>query len=314
VNAAWADELGTRGYEVHTTKDNSHSVADHVLLHDYSKNFNDITPPESGYYIAVRTSDFGPYPRSWADKIQAEFDQLWVYSEWIAEQARASAIDPALIRVVPLGIDPNVFRVDGPASPLVPSDTFTFLFVGGAVMRMGIDLMIKAYHSVFSSSDNVALVIKGDSETLFYKGRSEVEGYLAPGDGRDAPRVVHIDAHLSIQELAAMYRSCDVGVFPYRAEGFVLPIAEAMACGTPWIVPDFGPCLDFCSASTSFLVPARRIRLPSSRTLKLAAASRSTSETLISARSGWIRSDAFCARCLMPAARLWTRNDRPGST
>jgi glycosyltransferase involved in cell wall biosynthesis len=83
--------------------------------------------------------------------------------------------------------------------------------------------------------------------------------------------VVHIDAHLGRQELAALYRSCDVGVFPYRAEGFVLPIAEAMASGTPSIVPDFGPCLDFCSASTSFLVPARRIRLPFSRTVHLAA-------------------------------------------
>lgn len=271
VNAAWSQELATRGYAVGATEDNGRTVADYVLLHDYSKNFNDFVPPEAGYYIAVRSSDFGPYPRSWAEKIEAEFDQLWVYTEWIAEQARASGIDPALIRVVPLGIDPHVFRLDGPVSRLVPRDTFTFLFVGGAVRRKGIDLLIKAYRSVFSSSDNVALVIKGDSENMFYKGRSEVEEILASGDGRNAPRVVHIDVHLSIQELAAMYRSCDVGVFPYRAEGFVLPIAEAMASGTPSIVPDFGPCLDFCSASTSFLVPARRIRLPFSRTLSLAA-------------------------------------------
>ena len=68
-----------------------------------------------------------------------------------------------------------------------------------------------------------------------------------------------------------MFRSCDVGVFPYRAEGFALPIAEAMASGTPAIVPNFGACLDFCTPETSFFVPARRIKLPYSRTFRLAA-------------------------------------------
>jgi len=270
-NAAWSHELTSRGYIVGESQADGRGVADHVLVHDYSKNFNDFVPPEAGHYIAVRTSDFGPYPQSWANKIEAEFDQLWVYTEWIAKQARASGIDPEQIHIVPLGIDPMVFRPEGPQSPLVPQDAFTFLFVGGAVRRKGIDILIKAYQAVFSSSDNVALVIKGDSQNLFYKDRSEVDEILAASDASAPPRIVHIDDHLSIEDLAAMYRSCDVGVFPYRAEGFVLPIAEAMASGTPSIVPDFGPCLDFCSKSTSFLAPVRRINLPVSRTFTLAA-------------------------------------------
>jgi glycosyltransferase involved in cell wall biosynthesis len=271
VNAAWAKELAARGYLVGATRKDGRALPDHVLLHDYSQDFNEFVPPAAGHYVAVRSSDFGPYPRSWADKIDAEFDQLWAYTEWIAEQAHAGGVDPALVRVVPLGVDHDLFRPDGPPSPLIPQDAFTFLFVGGAVRRKGIDTLIKAYRSVFSSADNVALVIKGHSENMFYKGRSEVEEHVADADGGDGPRIVHIDAHLSAQELAALYRSCDVGVFPYRAEGFVLPIAEAMASGTPSIVPDFGPCLDFCSTETSFLVPARRIRLPFARTLHLAA-------------------------------------------
>ena len=82
--------------------------------------------------------------------------------------------------------------------------------------------------------------------------------------------MLHIDAHLDVRELAAIYRSCDVGVFPYRAEGFVLPIAEAMACGMPSVVPKFGPCLDFCTESTSFFVPVRRMKLPYQRNVNLA--------------------------------------------
>jgi glycosyltransferase involved in cell wall biosynthesis len=61
-----------------------------------------------------------------------------------------------------------------------------------------------------------------------------------------------------------------VAVFPYRAEGFCLPILEAMACGTPPIVPDFGACLDFCSTDVAFLTPVRRIQLPVNARFKVA--------------------------------------------
>ncbi len=270
VNAAWSQELTARGYQVGATGGDGFGLPDQILMHDYSSDFNDFQSTETGHNIAIRTSDFGPYPESWVDKLDAEFDQLWVYTEWIAEQALASGIDPDLVKVVPLGVDQRVFCPDGPGSALVPHDRFTFLFVGGAVLRKGIDILIKAYRSAFSSSDDVTLVIKGDSSNACYKDLSDVENALTSGDGNGAPEVLHIDAHLDVTELAAIYRSCDVGVFPYRAEGFVLPIAEAMACGTPSVVPEFGPCLDFCSASTSFFVPARRVKLPFQRNLNLA--------------------------------------------
>ena len=270
VNGAWARELSSRGYTRDASMDTDLS-ADHVILHDYSKDFETFVPPESGHYIAVRTSDFGPYPQNWANKIEKEFDQLWVYTDWIAQQARASGIDPDLVRVVPLGIDPQLFRPDGPKSPYIPPDDFTFLFVGGAVLRKGIDTLIRAYESAFSASDNVSLVVKGNSQNLHYQGFNDVEEILAESHVKDPPNIVHIDDHLDSEELAAMFRSCDVGVFPYRAEGFALPIAEAMASGTPAIVPNFGACLDFCTPETSFFVPARRIKLPYSRTFRLAA-------------------------------------------
>jgi glycosyltransferase involved in cell wall biosynthesis len=69
--------------------------------------------------------------------------------------------------------------------------------------------------------------------------------------------------------LAALYRSCDCAVFPYRAEGFVTPALEALACGRPTIVPDIGPSTDYSNAATSFLVPALHIRLPVGRTFRM---------------------------------------------
>jgi glycosyltransferase involved in cell wall biosynthesis len=271
VNAAWARELIRRGYGIEDSENTDIATANTVIIHDYSKDFEDFVPPKTGHYIAVRTSDFGPYPQNWARKIENEFDQLWVYTEWIAEQALASGIPRDMVRVVPLGVNPDLFRPDGPVSSIIPPDTFTFLFVGGAVLRKGIDTLIKAYQSSFSAQDDVALVIKGNSQNLHYRGFREVDRILGGSAAKDPPKIIHIDDHLHYDELAALFRTCDVGVFPYRAEGFALPIAEAMASGTPSIVPNFGACLDFCSDKTSFFVPARRIKIPYPRTFKLAA-------------------------------------------
>ena len=39
--------------------------------------------------------------------------------------------------------------------------------------------------------------------------------------------------HITDDVLAALYRRANLFVFPSLAEGFGLPVAEAMACGTP---------------------------------------------------------------------------------
>ena len=83
------------------------------------------------------------------------------------------------------------------------------------------------------------------------------------------PEILVLQEHLSMLDLASLYRSCDVAVFPFRAEGFLMPALEALACGTPTIIPNIGPCVEFSSADTSFFVPALRIRLPVSKMFRL---------------------------------------------
>lgn len=269
VNAQWGRSLSAHGYRVVDYGDGS-PPADFVIHHDFESHFTAFAPPATGKCIAVRTWDFGPLPPAWVDKVNREFHQYWAYSAWIAEQARAAGVLPERIRVVPLGIDPGVCTPAGPTLPLPSDKGFRFLFVGGVSLRKGTDLLLEAYRKAFTRDDDVSLILKDHSRDLFYRENHARDRIAELHADPCSPEVVHLDAFLPEAELAALYRSCDVAVFPYRAEGFCLPILEAMACGTPAIVPDFGACLDFCSEETSYLLKVRRIRAPVTRRFSVA--------------------------------------------
>ncbi len=276
VNARWSEGLQSSGeYDV-TDYPPEDAVGREGLLHpydtrersrflihhDFESHFAEFVPPDGVLCIAVRTWDFGPLPGAWARKVNEEFHQLWTYTHWIARQAEAGGVWPDRIRVVPLGTDPNTFRPRGVAHPLLTRERFAFLFVGGVSPRKGTDILLEAYARAFSTQDDVVLVIKDHSADLFYREDTIRNRIRELTENPNAPEILHIDRFLPDLELAALYRACDVAVFPYRAEGFCLPILEAMACGTPAIVPNFGACLDFCSEETSYLMPVRRIHVP----------------------------------------------------
>ena len=67
-----------------------------------------------------------------------------------------------------------------------------------------------------------------------------------------------LDDELSDDEMAALYRACDVLVHPYRGEGFGMPVLEAMACGLPTIVTAGGPTDEFCPDDACWRIPSTR--------------------------------------------------------
>ena len=273
INRFWVSGLSAAGYGV-TAEDPSSAgdggatngaLADVLIHHDYRQHFARCAVGNARRRIAVRTWDFGPFPRAWAARIGRDFDQLWVHTSWVREKAIEGGVAPESVAIVPNGFDPAVFTPDGPEAG--SDGRFTFLFVGAAVVRKGLDILLRAYGEAFSASDDVRLIVKGHSGDAFYGGQHLTDAIASFAGDPGRPALRYIDDYLPDRDLAALYRGADVGVFPYRAEGFAMPILEAMACALPCVVPHFGACLDFCSPENSFFVEPRRIRLPVRREL-----------------------------------------------
>ncbi|WP_167484146.1 glycosyltransferase [Mesorhizobium tamadayense] len=148
------------------------------------------------------------------------------------------------------GIDHWDRVVADPTFQLSPAH-FKFLHVSSCFPRKGADLLLEAYGRAFSSRDNVVLIIK-----TFPNPHNEIDRWLreAVGDRTDFPNVQIIIEDFDNSRLKALYEACDVLVAPSRAEGFGLPMAEAMMSGLPVITTAWGGQLDFCKPEIAWLV------------------------------------------------------------
>jgi glycosyltransferase involved in cell wall biosynthesis len=192
------------------------------------------------------------FPSRWVDGFNTHLTMMTCLSQHVRKIMIDNGVSvPMLVsgcgvdhweRIVP---DEN-YRIEAPG--------FRFLHVSSCFPRKGVEALIEAFGIAFSANDDVSLIIK-----TFDNPHNEVEGILAKWRAKrpDFPNVVTIFADLTDEQLKALYGQCDVMVGPSFAEGYGLPLAEAMLSGIPVITTAWGGQLDFCNDGNSWLVDYR---------------------------------------------------------
>ena len=215
-------------------------------------------PPTQGPFVLYQPWEYGTVPEIWVDSIRTTVDEVWAPSEFARQAYVASGVAQELVHVVPNGVDLERFTPEGASWPLGEARGTTFLFVGGTIARKGIDVLLRAYAAAFTAADDVRLVVKGMGAGSYYRGQTAEEMIARFTELPNPPELVFLNDEVPFDRLPALYRSADVVVQPYRAEGFCLPALEALACGVPVIVTKGGPTDDFATDACAWRVASRR--------------------------------------------------------
>ena len=185
-------------------------------------------------------------------------DEIWTPSNYSRKSIVDSGVDFDKVQVVPNGVDPQLFKPNGDSYVIPTKKKFKFLFIGGTIFRKGIDVLLHAFTHTFSDQDDVCLFIKDMGGDTFYKGQTAREKIELIKNKPNMPEIHYYDEYMTEEQIANLYRSCDVFVSPYRGEGFSLPTLEAMACGLPVIVTDGGATDDFVDEEVGWKIPAEK--------------------------------------------------------
>lgn len=213
--------------------------------------------PERGAWVLIQPWEFGTLPQDWINPL-ADVDEIWVPSDYVRRVYVDSGVNPAKVKIVPNGVNPERFRPGLKPLALPTKKSLRFLFVGGTIRRKGPDLLLKAFLDTFTAADDVCLVIKDFGGGGVYAGQTFASDIKAAQSRPNAPEIIHLTQELSTDEMARLYAACDCLVHPYRGEGFGLPVLEAMACGLPVIVTGGGATDDFATDEFCYRIPALR--------------------------------------------------------
>jgi glycosyltransferase involved in cell wall biosynthesis len=211
--------------------------------------------------VQILPWEYGSLPRAWVEGLRdGGTDEVWTPSAYCREMFLAAGIAPERVAVVPNGIDPARFSPDRPIAPypLATRKTFRFLYLGGVLPRKGVDVLLTAYRRAFGRDDDVALVLKIFGTRSFYPLEDEGAALRAFAVDPTAPELEIVDAEVSDEDVVRLYRTCDALAFPYRSEGFGLPMLEALACGMPVIATAGGAADAFLDETVAYRVPAQR--------------------------------------------------------
>lgn len=234
----------------------------------------DLAPsPRADRTFVFMTSEHRYVPTSlmahdepFASAVARHATHLVTPSHWSRAGLILAGADPERVTVIPHAVDPTIFSPTSMAKRQawrlaneIDPDAFLFLHVGAMTGNKGILDLLRAFAVIAQVLPNARLVLKGNDALYGSRLRLErlLENVLTPAENsRVLDRLHYIGGRLANAQMAAMYGAADAYVSVYSAEGFNLPVLEAVATGLPVVVTAGGPTDDFVPRECGLFVPA----------------------------------------------------------
>ncbi|MCP4659881.1 MAG: glycosyltransferase family 4 protein [bacterium] len=205
------------------------------------------------YNIGYGFWELRDYPPSWLYAMNV-LDEIWAPSRHIQHNLADRSSVPVVH--MPMAVDFTVPRRYARRDFAIPEDCFVFLSAfdfSSRIQRKNPMATVAAFRQAFAPERrDVMLVFKTKTVAAVDEQRRDAEE-LAAVLGED-PRIRLINETFSREQILDLIGCCDAYVSLHRAEGFGLPLAEAMKMGKPVIATNYSGNTDFMTPDNSCLV------------------------------------------------------------
>jgi glycosyltransferase involved in cell wall biosynthesis len=181
-------------------------------------------------------------------------DAVFVCSDW-AKGIVLSETRQKNVHVVPLGFDPHI--ANGVLLPPIKRETgaaCVFFNCGKLSKNKGHDILCTAFNEAFSPAASVELWMMCDNPFFTEQETRQLkQPYLDSAMGK-AGKIRFLPRVQSHAEVIEIMKQADVGVWPFRAEGWNLELLEMMAIGKQVIATKYSGATQFISTDNCFTV------------------------------------------------------------
>ena len=231
---------GTRGNHKMYQKSSKEFVPDvNIVLCETNHHlfYDEYLGPKIAYNVWESTLQ----PQQYFNKLK-EFDEMWVPSKWQRDMTIAQGYAPERIKVVPEGVDVYTFFPEETSHELTSDGRFKFFLAGRWDYRKSIKEIIETFLKTFDKDEPVDLIVSVDNPFSNDGLKTTEERLEHYGFNDERIKVLHFPPR---EEYIRILKSCHAFVSCARAEGWNLPLIEAMACGTPSIYSHCSGQLEF---------------------------------------------------------------------
>jgi glycosyltransferase involved in cell wall biosynthesis len=211
-------------------------------------------------------------------------DEVWAPSVFARDAIARRAPVAVTVNVVPYAVRTPTGPFLGREHFALPNEPFVFLAmydVRSVRGRKNPQAALDAFGEAFQPDDTGALLV------IKVTGADEAEREVLRQWQANRTNVRVIDATLSRLEIDSLLAAADCLVSLHRAEGFGLPIAEAMALAKPVIATAWSGNSDFMTDENSAAIPYRLVTIDESQGPY--SAGQQWAEPDIEAAANWMR-------------------------
>lgn len=230
----------------------------HINNSIWEENYNKIPVKDldGRYNIAYWLWELEEFPEEWVYCIDT-VDEIWTPAEFVSKGIRKKTDKPVM--TMPYGMEIDMRHLLKRQYFGLPEDKFLFLVMYDFLSvseRKNPHGVVEAYKRAFHKENmEVGLVIKINH----VEDRNEIENLKK--EMEDYHGVYFITKNMSRNEVESLIASVDVLVSLHRAEGFGLPLAEAMYLGTAVIATNWSAPVEFMDENSACLVDYKMMTL-----------------------------------------------------